>query len=225
MHKKTTPVFCHMHSMNWVYRKENKKTKKQIKRNKLKQSRHTDTPTAAKQHWDHNDEPSPRPSLTSGADNREHPQRVPFVADDWAPWQVPHQPAAVIHQIHQRASHGRQGWSQTDIRRYHTGNTVFFFFYTPRNEVNLGKGGWGRIASIHLSVHPSYLLSGYLLDHWAFCNQIWPAGASSWAGVWCEKLGLLLSGSEAQWGFEPSKSDCFSLIFWTAGPVAIKLGA
>lgn len=99
------------------------------------------------------------------------------------------------------------------------------FFYTPRNEVNLGKGGWGRIASIHLSVHPSYLLSGYLLDHWAFCNQIWPAGASSWAGVWCEKLGLLLSGSEAQWGFEPSKSDCFSLIFWTAGPVAIKLGA
>ena len=64
----------------------------------------------------------------------------------------------------------------------------------------------------------------YLLNHQAFCFQTWYYDASSWVGVSCKKINLLLSRSRSLRELIWSKFDSFYYIFRTADPFAIKLG-
>ena len=69
----------------------------------------------------------------------------------------------------------------------------------------------------------SCLSRWYLLNQQAFCFQTWYYDASSWVGVSCKKINLLLSRSRSLRELIWSKFDNFYCIFWTAGPFATKL--
>ena len=55
----------------------------------------------------------------------------------------------------------------------------------------------------------------YLLNHWPICNQTWCGGASSWAGVSCRMIWILLSWSMSQWWLVWSKYECLYNVFWS----------